>query len=196
MRSGVNASLSISGLVGILCWSALIVDCAGRRSSSIDPGRPASLRSTVDALLDRPEPLVADEDWKRLPPEALDLLVQIQRDTSASLEKRLRAIGAMAPVDNPAANEELKKLWQGPRLDISFRSAALLAYAQRMGNSAVGELKPVLADSDWQLRQAAARALAKIGSKEARAALEDRLGREDAASVRDVIQQALTLIEP
>jgi HEAT repeat protein len=65
-----------------------------------------------------------------------------------------------------------------------------------MGNPAVGELKPVLADSDWQLRQAGARALARIGTKEARDALEDRLGREDAASVRDVIQQALTMIEP
>jgi len=196
MRSAMKASPAISGLVGLLCWSALLVGCAGRRPSSVDPVRPANLRSTVDALLDRPGPPVTDEDWKRLPPEALDLLAQTQRDTSASAEKRLRAISAMAHVNNPAASEELKRLWQRPPLDISFRGAALLAYAERMGDPAVGELKPVLADSDWQLRQAGARALAKIGTKEARAALEDRLGSEDAASVRDVIQQALTMIEP
>jgi HEAT repeat protein len=192
----MKAAPAISGLVGLLCWSALLAGCAGRRPSSVDPVRPPNLRSTVDALLDRAEPPVTDEDWKRLPPEALDLLAQTQSDTSASPEKRLRAIAAMAHVNNPAASEELKRLWQRPPLDISFRSAALLAYAERMGNPAVGELKPVLADSDWQLRQAGARALARIGTKEARDALEDRLGREDAASVRDVIQQALTMIEP
>jgi len=192
----MNPSPSISSLVGLLCWSALLVGCAGRRPSSVDPVRPASLQSTVDALLDRAGLPATDEDWKRVPPEGLDLLAQTVRDTSASAEKRLRAIGAMAQVNNPGASEELKRLWKQSRLDISFRSAALLAFAERMGNSAVGELGPVLADADWQVRQAGARALAKIGTKEARAALEDRLGREDAASVRDVIQQALTMIEP
>jgi hypothetical protein len=192
----MKAPPSISGLVGLLCWSTLLVGCVGRRPNLVDPVGPASLRSTVDALLDRPESAGSDEDWRRLPPEALDLLAQTEKDTSASAEKRLRAIGAMAHVNNPGASEQLKRIWEQSRLDISFRSAALIAFAERMGGGAVGELAPVLAAADWQLRQAGARAMAKIGTKEARAALEERLGREDAASVRDAIQQALTMIEP
>src|SRR5260370_30756024 len=105
MRSGVNAPHSISGLVGLLCWSALLVGCAGRRPSPVDPVRPATLRTTVDALLGQPESATSDEDWRRLPADALDLVAQIERDTSGSAEKRLPAIGAMAPVTSPGPSE-------------------------------------------------------------------------------------------
>src|ERR1700687_1047560 len=47
MRSGMKASLSISGWVSMLCWSTLLVGCAGRRPSSADPAPTASLLSTV-----------------------------------------------------------------------------------------------------------------------------------------------------
>jgi hypothetical protein len=157
---------------------------------------PAALREQVEGLLNGYERMPTDEEWKRIGPDALGVLEQIYLDATALPSRRTRAVASMAQVDNPAAADKLKEILQDGRVDVQYRSTAALALGSRMGSSAVPALEPALKDRDGRVREASARAMARLGSPEARRSLEEQLAKEEDPAVREVIQQSLTKTEP
>jgi HEAT repeat protein len=175
------------------------VGCANRKSSDESGGgglSAAAMREQVDALLNGYERIPSDEDWKRLGPGALGTLEQIYADPNAFPTRRTRAVASMAQVDNPAAVERLKAILQDDRADPQYRSTAALALGARIGNEAVPSLEPALKDRDTRVREASARAMARLGTPEARRSLEAQLENEQDPLVREVIQRSLTKTEP
>ncbi len=173
--------------------------CANHKSSEEGQGgklSPAALREQVDALLNGYERMPTDEDWKRLGPDALGALEQIYADTNALPTRRTRAVASLAQVDNPAAVERLKAILGDERADAQYRSTAALALGTRLGNAAVPALEPALKDRNTRVREASARAMARLGSPEARRSLEVQLENEEDPAVREVIQRSLTKTEP
>ena len=149
----------------------------------------------VDALLARTDRPADDEEWKQLGPSVLETLEHIY-ESSADSQRRIRAIEAIGKIDATRAAATLRRLWTDRKVEIPYRIAALAALCHRVGPAAVEEIKPSLVEADPLMREAGARALAILGTPEARAALEDRLTKEDVPAVRATIQQGLAKIEP
>lgn len=162
--------------------------------------RPAlsqeDLRQRVEALLSGYERIPTEEDFRPLGPGALVVLEQIFLDPARLPTQRTRAVASMALVESPQAEQKLKEILSDPKIDVQYRSTAVLALAHRSGAGALGELRPLLEDKDASLRHAAARALGRVGTLQARRSLEERLGKEPDPAVREAIQQSLTKTEP
>ncbi len=135
---------------------------------------PGELRPKVEALLSGYERIPTDEDWKRLGPEALGVLLQIYQDPAQLPSTRTRAVASLAQVDNPAAVDALKAIVADAAIEAQYRSTAVLALGARTGEKALPQLQPLLEDKSPQLRDAASRAIGKVGTQEARKSLEER----------------------
>jgi HEAT repeat protein len=181
--------------------------CATQASKQpADETRPATqspaaksqgdLKAKVEALLSGYERIPTDEDWKRLGPDALGVLEQLYNDPAQLPSTRTRAVASMAQVDNPAAVDSLKAIVADAKVDAQYRSTAVLALGYRTGEQALPQLEPLLDDKSPQMRDAAARAIGKVGTPDARKSLEERLGKEQDPAVREAIQQSLTKMEP
>ncbi|MGQ0507577.1 MAG: HEAT repeat domain-containing protein [Myxococcaceae bacterium] len=187
------------GAAALLCTVA----CANQNPKAAEEKRamalnatPAELRPKVEALLNGYERIPTDEDWKRLGPNALQVLEQIYADPAVLPTRRTRAVASMAQVDNPAAAERLRSILKDTQADVQYRSTAAQALSARLGPDAVPDLNPSLSDKDARVREGGAKALSRVSGPEARQLLEDRLGNEEDPAVREIIQQSLTKSEP
>jgi HEAT repeat protein len=154
----------------------------------------AELREHVQALLS--EPSARPEDWKRLGPGALAVLEQTVRNSKAPAPQRGRALEALALIDGEEAAAKLRAIAQDRKVGAQYRSGAVVAVAERDGRAAAQQLSPVLCDPNRQLREQAVRSLANLTGPEARAALEERLPREEDPALRELIQRSLARMQP
>lgn len=191
-------------LIRPLCIAALVSWGSGCQSQATkQPAEPAptapakgDLRSQVEALLSGYERVPTAEDWKRLGPEALEVLEAIFQDPKALPSTRTRAVASMALVDNPAAVQRLVAISADSSVDEQYRSTAALALGRRGGPGAFEAVQPLLDDPSARVRDAAARALGSLGTPKARQVLELRLEKEEDPVVREAIQRSLTKLEP
>ncbi len=156
---------------------------------------PAS-RDTVLANLEAREiqPMSAD-DWKRLGDGVETLLDQAFRDRSLLLAHRARALGALAKVGGPRAERTLSEVLGDRKAQPALLAVAIEAYAAHFGAAhpaaALTRGKSLLAHEDWLVRRAAARALGRLRTEEARSALEARRPTERHGAVKAAIDEAL-----
>ncbi|MBI3185838.1 MAG: HEAT repeat domain-containing protein [Myxococcales bacterium] len=160
------------------------------------PPKPQDMKVRVLALISGYERVPTEEEFKELGPGALAVLDELYADASQLPTTRTRAVASMALVDNPEAEKRLQDLVADPKVDVQYRSTAVAALAHRAGEKALSTLAPLLESEEPRMRDAAARALGRIGTAEARKTLEERLGKEQDAAVREAIQQSLTKMEP
>jgi HEAT repeat protein len=152
------------------------------------------VRERVQNLLS--EPSASAADWKPLGPGALLVLEQTISDARAPAAARGRAVEALALVDNAEATAKLKSIAQNGKVRPPLRSKAVAALAEREGAACAQPIKPVLSDPNRQLREQAVRSLASVGGPDARAALEERLPREEDARLRELIQRSVARMQP
>jgi HEAT repeat protein len=155
--------------------------------------KQGSVREQVDGLLDRSASL---DEWRQLGPDALSVLEQIFNDPAAQPDRRTRALIAIGHLEHPNAMERIKGVVRDANADVRYRSTAVLALGHRGGPAVVPDIQPFLSASDLTLRQAAVRALGNAGGADARRSLEEQLAKEEDPSVREVIQQSLTKLQP
>ena len=167
------------------------------------PAQPPPEAPPMDALhtevlrrLASPEDPPHERDWAPLGPGALPELLALATDAKAPAPQRLRAIAAMAVVDNTEASQHLRTLARTQALGAPLRAAAMEALGRRTGVEALAVLAPLLTDPSEPVRAAAALTLGHVGGPEARHVLEARLAREEAQGVREALQQALSYLEP
>ncbi len=152
------------------------------------------LREHVRALLS--EPSASAADWKRLGSGALAVLEQTVKNSRAPAALRGRALEALAIIDGEEAAARLNAIAQDGKVSAQYRSNAVVAVAEREGPAAAQQLKPVLSDPNRKLREQAVRSLANVGGADARAALEERLPREEDPALRELIQRSLMRMQP
>jgi HEAT repeat protein len=157
---------------------------------------PKDVRARCQTLLSGYERVPTEADFAPLGAAALPALEAIRADPASLPTTRSRAVSAMGLLKDPAAVERLKGLAADAELEESQRSAALLALAHRAGEGALPQLAPLLDDPNPRLRDSAARAVARVGTPDARKSLEGRLEKESDPGVREAIQQNLTKMEP
>lgn len=153
----------------------------------------SELRAKVEALLARGG---SAQDFNALGKDGLRVLEQIFNDPATQPDRRGRALAAMGQLDQPEAAARLLAVLKDARVDPRYRAQAAAVLARRGAPELGAALKAALADPDPKVRGAVARALGDAGGDEIRAALEERLGEEEDPAVRELIQQALTRLQP
>jgi HEAT repeat protein len=131
------------------------------------------------------------EAWRALGPETLQVLVSLYNDGSEPPYVRLRAVGAAAHYPSPAARTFLLGVARAPGQNDLFVRAAVLALGRAFDQRAVDAVKSFLGHRDAVVREAAARALGRMGGPEATRALRARMDEETDPQVRSALDRAL-----
>ena len=155
----------------------------------VDAATAEPTRDAVMTLLNAYETPVDAAAVEHLGNGSGKVLVAISNDVSVPPTRRARAIAALQHVPHTSdVVRTLRRHLTGSEPLLQRHAALALSV---LGNDAVGDLVPALASTDSELRVAAATALGKIGSMQARAALKERLDTESEAAVRTAITAAL-----
>ncbi|AKQ67036.1 hypothetical protein A176_003948 [Myxococcus hansupus] len=161
------------------------------------PSPGSDVQAQVLALLEDPRNAASPEaEWKRLGPAAVPVLSELVMNPSAPPYRRTRAVSSLALVDPTGAAMPLQKVLEDAKAPAEVRASAAGALGLCLGLDAIPTLISRLEDRESEVREAVAVALGRLGGKEARQALEDRLPLEERALVREALQRGLTLVEP
>ncbi|WP_426751442.1 HEAT repeat domain-containing protein [Myxococcus sp. Y35] len=164
-------------------------------SSAPTPG--GDVQAQVMALLDATRTGAQPEEaWRRLGPAAAPVLSALVVDPSVPAERRKLAVTSLALVDPAGGAAPIRKVLEDAKAPAEVRASAAGALGRCLGLDAIPPLISRLQDPETQVREAVAVALGRLGGKEARQALEDRLPLEERALVREALQRGLTLVEP
>lgn len=151
----------------------------------------APSRERVRAMLSGIEEVPTDADWRRLGDATLPVLIELYTDRSEAPYVRLRAVGATGAFPREATRTFLLAVANAEGQSDLFVREAVHALARAFGPRAVGDVRGFLGHPEPVVREAAARALGRIGGAEATQALRARLGVERDAVVRESIETAL-----
>ncbi len=172
-------------VIGLLCVALAAPALAA-------PARKNTVRANLQARELVP---MSAEDWKKLGHGVDALLDEAFHDRTLLLAHRARALGALAKVGGPRADRTLSAVLADRRAQPALLAVAVEAYAAHLGGAhpavALGHGKRLLAHEDWLVRQAAARALGRLATTGARAALSARRAREPHGAVKVAIDEAL-----
>ncbi len=168
---------------------------APRASGASAPGRDvqAQVLALLDATRTGPPPA---EAWKRLGPSAIPVLSALVADPNTPAARRTLAVSSLALVAPPSGAAPIREVLEDAKAPAEVRASAAGALGRCMGLEAIPTLIARLKDPEFQVREAVAVALGRLGGQEARQALEDRLPIEERALVREALQRGLTLTEP
>lgn len=151
----------------------------------------APTREQVRAMLSGIEDTPTEADWRRLGDGALPVLIDVYTDRTAPGFVRLRAVGATAAFPRAATRTFLLAVANAEGQSDLFVREAVNALARGFGQAASGDVAGFLGHEAPVVREAAARALGRIGGADATRALQQRLGDERDVVVRESIQRAL-----
>lgn len=132
-----------------------------------------------------------DADWQRVGERALPILIELYNDADEAPFVRMRAVGASAAFPRPATRTFLLAVARAEGQSDLFVREALLALARGFGRGAVNDVAPFLAHAEPVVREAAARALGRVGGPEAQRHLSARLSVERDDVVREALQRGL-----
>ncbi|MES2644667.1 MAG: HEAT repeat domain-containing protein [Myxococcota bacterium] len=151
-----------------------------------------ALRAKVIDLLSAYEEPANAADWRGLGAGAGAELYVLAQDGTLSPTKRAGAVYALGFFPTDTHRALLASLASTDGTDALLRRKAVYALAAGWGDGALSELSRALAAPDTQLRVAAARALGRVGTPGATAALRGRLAIEADATVRTTLSTALS----
>lgn len=150
-----------------------------------------ALRARVVDLLSAYETPPSAEDWRALGVGAGAEVFAVAKDPGVASVRRQAAVYALGHFPTADHRAWLGALVADDTADRLLRRQAPAALALGWGESALPELSAALAAPDAQLRAQAARALGRVGTASARAALDGRLIAETDPMVKDALRGAL-----
>ncbi|MCA9606340.1 MAG: HEAT repeat domain-containing protein [Myxococcales bacterium] len=151
----------------------------------------APSRERVREMLSGIEHTPSDADWQRLGDGVLPVLMELYQHTDEAPYVRMRAVGAVGAFPRPAVRTFLLAVARAEGQNDLMVREAVVTLARAFGPDAVGDLRPFLAHDEVVVREATARALGRVGTRDATAALRQRLSVERDVVVREAIEAAL-----
>lgn len=158
---------------------------------SLASAQAAPSRERVRQMLSGVEDVPSDEDWRRLGDGVIPVLIDLYGDADQPPYVRLRAVGAVAAFPRPAVRTFLLAVTRVEGQSDLFIREAVMALARGFGAAASADVSPFLGHDEPVVREAAARALGRIGDAGATRALRARLTVERDSTVRATIEAAL-----
>lgn len=150
-----------------------------------------AMRTKVLDLLSAYESTPTAAEWQAMGSAAAEELFSIAQDKSTSHFQRVRATHALGYFPTDTYRTWLASQLAATTTDAETRRAACYALANGWGDAALPELGAALGDNDVQLRNAAARAISRIGTPASRQVLEARLAVETNSMVRTTLSSLL-----
>ncbi|MBX3269563.1 MAG: HEAT repeat domain-containing protein [Sandaracinaceae bacterium] len=160
-------------------------------SPTLAGAQAAPSRERVRQMLSGIEHTPSDADWRRLGDGALPVLIELYQDTREPPYVRLRAVGATGAFPRAAVRTFLLAVARAPGQNDLLVREAVVTLARAFGPAAIDDLAPFLAHDEVVVRDGAVRALGRIGTPAARAALRARQPHEPDGVVRERIDAAL-----
>lgn len=156
----------------------------------------AGTRESVQEILRARHPIaMTAADWRKLGDDVDRYLIEAADDSSMLYGARQRAMSGLAAIGGPRPKEFLRQVIERPRVAPELLSTAVQAYARGFAKSDPGDVRlvtvPLLAHTDWGVRQGAVRALGEVGTKEAFEALRALEKRERHPAVQQALRAAL-----
>ena len=122
-------------------------------------------------------------------------LIERAADSRLDIGARAKAVEALGEVPTPRARRYVRELISSANETPDILAAAIQSYTALMADIDIAEALRVaekyLDHSEWSVREAAARALGKVGTPEAEEALRERWKREKTGVVRLALSAAL-----
>ena len=131
------------------------------------------------------------EELQRFGPDVAGRLERIARDASIPQLARVRAVSSLGRLDTEDAFQRIERLVGDDVLPVRARMAAAWTLGRffRWEPARVALLRRILRDRDPGVREQAVRALARVDTPEARAALEAHRLAERHVAVRAVLRE-------
>ncbi|MGF1469214.1 MAG: HEAT repeat domain-containing protein [Sandaracinaceae bacterium] len=173
MRPALGATLASVVLAAAL-------GAVARPAAAQEPLRTPEVRALLSGFEEAPD---ADA-WARLGPSVIPALEAICRDPASLPFVRLRALAALGAFRTERSRRLLLDVARNADSDELAVREALRALGRAFGPAAVPDVVPFLRHRSPVVREGAARALAAVGTVEARRALDARRAVETDPGVR------------
>ncbi|MEM9194512.1 MAG: HEAT repeat domain-containing protein [Myxococcota bacterium] len=148
-------------------------------------------RSQIRSLLSGYEFVPTAEQIQSLGHEALPLLIELANDGAEPPFVRLRAVRLTAAFPTPATRTFLLAMVRAPNQSDLMMRQAVLALGQAFGERCIPDVAPFLSHRDPVVREAAVRALSRVGTNDARERIRRRMAQETSPHLRREIRRAL-----
>ncbi len=145
----------------------------------------------VATLLSGVESEPTEAQWKALGAEGAAELIKVAGDANQTVIKRGRALSALQHFRSPQTSELLRGILKDEEIPNLLKRKALHSLAKTENNKALDAIEPALADDSSRMREAAIKALADIGTEDARKLMKLRLGVEKSDYIRERLRTAL-----
>lgn len=152
-----------------------------------DPPSVERVRQMLSAYEQVPPATV----WRALGPQTLEVLVALYNDPSEPTYIRLRSVAVAAHYPTAACRTFLRAVARAPGQSDLFIRSAILALGKAFGPQAVADIEPYLEHPEPVVREASIRALRRVGTPQALAAIRRRGALERDAVVRQTLERAL-----
>ena len=158
--------------------------------------KPASREAVRSVLRARDAVRMTAADWQRLGDDVDVYLAEAAADTRLVYGARQRALAGLGAVGGDRAREFLHAFVTEREVAAPLLASAYQAYARGFARQQEAEVErlgvALLEHPDWLVRQSAARGLGRVGSAEARSALQAHQGKESHPAVQAAVRSALT----
>lgn len=155
----------------------------------------AELRERITVMLGDLESVATEAEWKRLGPDAPQVLREIALDEKVTVLKRGRAATALGFFKTDANKRALTQLVQNDKNYWLLRGKAARSFANGWGAESLTIIQPLLNHQNKRLRAATVRAMASVPTVQSRQILSARLDKEPNTHVRTIIQAAVRHID-
>jgi hypothetical protein len=158
------------------------------------PAKDQVLQQKIVAAMSGYEHIVSKEELERMgtPEELTQALIAVHEDPSVHLLVRTNALASLRHFPSPTSKGAMEKALMNPETSDVVRRSAVQAYAAGFGDDAVPILAQMLSHPEVHTRDITAKALGKMGTPEAVAALRRRLPQEQEPMVKKAIESGLS----
>ncbi len=171
---------------------AVIAGLAGAGSAWAHPASPDQVRMRLATPDAAPRP---SSDWRKLGDDVDVRLIEAATDERLDPAARARAVEALGQISTERARHFLRNLLNTSGSGPDLVAAAVHALSDLLARTDPSEAltldKKYLDHRDWMVREAAARALGKLGTPDAEEALRARWNREKSGVVKLALSAAL-----
>jgi len=185
----VSAMRSPLALVTLACMFGFGLGTASAQAVGQAVTRPTA--SQVQVILSQYEEAPTAEQLRRMGPDTLRVLISLYDEERTPAYVRLRVLSAVRHYATPATRTFLLAVLRLPNQSDLHQRQALLSLASAFGDGARVEIARSLSSQHPVVREAAGRALRRIGTAAARRLIVEHGARERDPGVRRTFNEEL-----
>jgi len=171
-------------------WLFVVSPALAAEAGREPPSRTVQVGS-LETLLNAPHPRVTALQLRRIGPDVAALLVEFATAPTSTQPVRMRALAWLQHFASPQSKAVLLEALRARDANIPVQRVVLRALASGFGVDVIDIVREYLHHGNLYIREAAAYAMGDIDDRRVPGILNDCLGREPEAAVRDAMSASL-----